>query len=249
MIATDLDSSSPEFLDGIRLPIAGLTQMTTLDYPDHLACVVFLQGCPLRCGYCHNGHMMPPRRGDESEWQAVREFLESRRGLLEAVVFSGGEPTLHNALPTAVREVKAMGFKVGLHTAGPYPARLSRLLPWLDWVGLDVKGRGGDFDRICGRPGIWQRNSQSLMALLDGGVDFECRTTVHWRDFSLAEVERLALTLADCGVRRYAIQVARTRQCLDPAYCQPVENAPPRAMLAGLVKRLAPHFERIELRE
>ena len=67
MIATDLDSSSPEFLDGIRLPIAGLTQMTTLDYPDHLACVVFLQGCPLRCGYCHNGHMMPPRRGAESE--------------------------------------------------------------------------------------------------------------------------------------------------------------------------------------
>ena len=90
MIATDLDSSSPEFLDGIRLPIAGLTQMTTLDYPDHLACVVFLQGCPLRCGYCHNGHMMPPRRSVESEWQAVREFLESRRGLLEAVVFSGG---------------------------------------------------------------------------------------------------------------------------------------------------------------
>lgn len=249
MIATDLDPPPFASLDGIRLPIAGLTQMTTLDYPDHLACVVFLQGCPLRCGYCHNGHMMPPRRGDESEWQAVREFLESRRGLLEAVVFSGGEPTLHNALPTAVREVKAMGFKVGLHTAGTYPARLSRLLPWLDWVGLDVKGRGGDFDRICGRPGIWQRNSQSLMALLDGGVDFECRTTVHWRDFSLAELERLALTLADCGVRRYAIQVARTRQCLDPAYCQPVENAPPRAMLAGLVKRLAPHFERIELRE
>ncbi|MCE8017057.1 anaerobic ribonucleoside-triphosphate reductase activating protein [Halomonas sp. MCCC 1A17488] len=249
MIATDLDPPALAPLDGIRLPIAGLTQMTTLDYPDHLACVVFLQGCPLRCGYCHNDHMMPPRRGDESEWQAVREFLESRRGLLEAVVFSGGEPTLHNALPAAVREVKAMGFKVGLHTAGPYPARLSRLLPWLDWVGLDVKGRGSDFDRICGRPGIWQRNSRCLMALLNGDVDFECRTTVHWRDFSLAEVERLALTLADCGVRRYAIQVARTRQCLDPAYCQPVENAPPRAMLAGLVRRLAPHFERIELRE
>ncbi|QTP53357.1 anaerobic ribonucleoside-triphosphate reductase activating protein [Billgrantia sulfidoxydans] len=248
MIATDLDPPALAPLDGIRLPIAGLTQMTTLDYPDHLACVVFLQGCPLRCGYCHNDHMMPPRRGDESEWQAVREFLESRRGLLEAVVFSGGEPTLHNALPTAVREVKAMGFKVGLHTAGPYPARLSRLLPWLDWVGLDVKGRGSDFDRICGRPGIWQRNSRCLMALLNGDVDFECRTTVHWRDFSLAEVERLALTLADCGVRRYAIQVARTRQCLDPAYCQPVENAPPQAMLAGLVRRLAPHFERIELR-
>ncbi|MCE8017052.1 anaerobic ribonucleoside-triphosphate reductase activating protein [Halomonas sp. MCCC 1A17488] len=236
-------------LDGIRLPVAGMNQLTTLDYPDHLACVVFLQGCPLRCGYCDNSQRMTPRRGDESEWQAVREFLEHRRGLLEAVVFSGGEPTLHNALPIAIREVKAMGFKVGLHTAGPYPARLTRLLPHLDWVGLDVKGRGRDFDRICGRPGIWQRNSQSLMALLESGIDFECRTTVHWRDFDLADVERLALTLADCGVRRYAIQVARTRDCLDPTYCQPVAGAPPRAMLAGLVKRLAPNFERIELRE
>ncbi|MFW3615189.1 anaerobic ribonucleoside-triphosphate reductase activating protein [Billgrantia antri] len=249
MIASDLDSPYTTPIDGIRLPIAGLTQMTTQDYPDHLACVVFLQGCPLRCGYCDNSHRMAPRRGDESEWQAVREFLEERRGLLEAVVFSGGEPTLHNALPAAVREVKAMGFKAGLHTAGSYPGRLSRLLPWLDWVGLDVKGRGIDFDRICGRPGIWQRNSQSLMTLLESEVEFECRTTVHWRDFNLVEVERLALTLADCGVRHYAVQMARTRNCLDPAYCQPVESAPPRGMLTGLVKRLAPHFERIELRE
>lgn len=249
MIATDLGPPALSPLDGIRLPVAGMTQMTTLDYPDHLACVVFLQGCPLRCGYCHNSHMMSPRRGDEGEWQAVREFLESRRGLLDAVVFSGGEPTLHNALPAAMRETQAMGFKVGLHTAGPYPARLARLLPWLDWVGLDVKGHARDFDRICGRPGICQRNSQSLMTLLDSSMSFECRTTVHWRDFSLADVERLALTLADCGVRHYAIQTARTRQCLDPAYCQPVENAPPRAMLAGLVKRLAPHFESIELRD
>ncbi|MGR2738789.1 anaerobic ribonucleoside-triphosphate reductase activating protein [Billgrantia sp. Q4P2] len=249
MIATDLDTSCNTPIGGIRLPIAGMTQMTALDYPDHLACVVFLQGCPLRCGYCDNSQRMAPRRGDESEWQAVRAFLEERRGLLEGVVFSGGEPTLHNALPAAIREVKTMGFKVGLHTAGPYPARLLRLLPWLDWVGLDVKGRGRDFDRICGRTGIWQRNSQSLTTLLDSGIDFECRTTVHWRDFDLRDVEHLALTLADCGVRRYAIQVARTRGCLDPAYCQPVAGAPPRAMLAGLVKRLAPNFEHIELRE
>ena len=223
--------------------------MTTLDYPGHLACVVFLQGCPLRCGYCHNPHMVDPRRGKTQEWQEIREFLASRRGLLEAVVFSGGEPTLHRDLLAAIREAKAMGFKVGLHTAGPYPERLARLLPQLDWVGLDVKGRGRDFDRICGRPGIWQRHSQSLVALLDSGIDFECRTTVHWKDFTIADVERLALTLADCGVRHYALQVARTEQCMDPDYCQPVENAPPRALLAGLVKRLVPHFERIELRE
>ena len=134
---TTLDDITTK-LSSIRLPIAGLVPMTTLDYPDHLACVVFLQGCPLRCGYCHNPNMIPPRRGEPQEWQAILEFLSTRQGLLEAVVFSGGEPTLNADLSDAVKEVKALGFKVGLHTAGPYPDRLTQLLPHLDWVGLDV---------------------------------------------------------------------------------------------------------------
>lgn len=232
----------------LRLPIAGLVPMTTLDYPDHLACVVFLQGCPLRCGYCHNPHMIPPRRGEPHEWQAVLEFLSTRRGLLEAVVFSGGEPTLNAGLPAAVKEVKALGFKVGLHTAGPYPDHLARLLPYLDWVGLDVKGRGKAFDRICGRPGIWKRHIRSLAVLLNSGLNFECRTTIHWQDFQLADVESLALTLADCGVRRYVLQVARSEQCLVPSYSQPDANTLSTAQLKVLVKRLKPYFDQLELR-
>lgn len=232
----------------VRLPIAGLVPMTTLDYPDHLACVVFLQGCPLRCGYCHNPTMIPPRRGKPHEWQAILKFLSTRQGLLEAVVFSGGEPTLNGGLHAAVKEVKALGFKVGLHTAGPYPDRLTQLLPHLDWVGLDVKGRGKEFDRICGRPGIWRLHARSLEALLNSGISFECRTTIHWKDFQLADAERLALSLADCGVRHYALQIARSRQCLDPSYAQPVINAPSTAHLNALVKRLEPHFSQLELR-
>lgn len=246
-LITTLDDASNETAT-VRLPIAGLVPMTTLDYPDHLACVVFLQGCPLRCGYCHNPNMIAPRRGEPHEWQAVLEFLASREGLLEAVVFSGGEPTLNTGLPAAVKQVKARGFKVGLHTAGVYPDRLARLLPHLDWVGLDVKGRGKAFDRICGRPGIWQLHARSLGALIESGVSFECRTTIHWQDFQLDDVERLALTLADCGVRHYALQVARSEQCLDPSYAQPITSAPSTARLNALIKRLKPHFDRLELR-
>ncbi|MGL6159034.1 anaerobic ribonucleoside-triphosphate reductase activating protein [Microbulbifer sp.] len=232
----------------IRLPIAGLTQLTTLDFPGHLACVVFTQGCPLRCGYCHNPQMILPRRGKVREWQGIRDFLESRRGLLEAVVFSGGEPTLHPQLPEAVAQASAMGFKVGLHTAGPYPAKLAELLPLLDWVGLDVKGNGPEYDRICGRPGLWRRHTRSLALLLDSGIDFECRTTVHWRDFSLTDVENLALALADRGVRRYAIQAARGEQCLNPAYRQPAIGTPTPDMLEKLVARLEHRFDSLSLR-
>lgn len=233
----------------IRLPVAGLTRLTTLDFPGRLAGVVFLQGCPLRCGYCHNPQMLAPRRGETAEWAAVRDFLEARRGLLEGVVFSGGEPVMHRDLPAAVDEARAMGFAVGLHTAGAYPERLRTLLPRLDWVGLDVKGEASRVETIVGRPGIAPRLARSLDVMLEGDVAFECRTTLHGRDFTLADAERLALTLAARGVRHYALQFARHDQCLDPRYAAPVPGGPSRADLEALVERLTPRFETLVLRD
>ncbi|WP_053070585.1 anaerobic ribonucleoside-triphosphate reductase activating protein [Halomonas sp. PR-M31] len=240
------DNSS---LDAIRLPVAGLVPMTTLDYPGHLACVVFLQGCPLRCGYCHNPQMLSSRQGTLQEWAEIRGFLESRKGLLDAVVFSGGEPTMHADLAAAMREAKTLGFKVGLHTAGVYPKRLETLLPWLDWVGLDVKGHANNFERVAGRPGLWKNHAQSLALLLDSGIALECRTTIHWRDFDLETVKRLALNLIECGVEHYALQIARQDQCLNPKYQQPVMNRPTRQALERLIVRLEPQFSSLVLRD
>lgn len=238
----------------IRLPVAGLTPMTTLDYPGHLACVVFLQGCPLRCGYCHNPQMLESRRAKASEWAEIETFLTNRRGLLEGVVFSGGEPTLHPELPDAVSAARAMGFKVGLHTSGVYPRRLAELLAHLDWVGLDVKGlnvRGSvdHFDTIVGRPGLASAHADSLAMLLESNVDLECRTTLHWRDFTLDSLHRLALSLARRGVKHYALQVARTDQCLDPGYSGPQPGTPAPTELRALVDELAPAFDTLVLRE
>ncbi|WFM71240.1 anaerobic ribonucleoside-triphosphate reductase activating protein [Halomonas sp. CKK8] len=230
------------------LPVASLTASSTTDFPGRRAAVIHLQGCPLQCGYCEVSEMASPRRGEPGEWEAMRAFLEARPDGLDAVVFSGGEPTLHADLPRALAEAREMGLAVGLHTAGPYPERLAALLPRLDWVALDVKGRGRDFDRVCGRRGIWQQHARSLSLLLEGDTPFECRTTVHWRDFALEDLERLAMTLADCGVRHYVLQVARVERCRDPDYCLPVAGAPPREALEALVRRLAPHFERLTLR-
>ncbi|MDR5907687.1 anaerobic ribonucleoside-triphosphate reductase activating protein [Franzmannia qiaohouensis] len=232
----------------LRLPVAGLTPMTTLDYPEHLACVVFLQGCPLRCGYCHNPGMLASRRGEHGEWDGIEAFLRNRRGLLEGVVFSGGEPTLHAELAGAVERARALGFKVGLHTAGVYPRRLQALLPWLDWVGLDVKGLADDIDRIVGRRGMATPHEQSLALLLNSGIALECRTTVHWRDFDLERLRRLALDLAERGASHYAIQLARAGQCLDARYAEPVPGAPTTAEIEALVSELRPNFKRLTLR-
>ncbi|NWN81912.1 MAG: anaerobic ribonucleoside-triphosphate reductase activating protein [Halomonas sp.] len=239
----------PEPSRSIQLPIAGFDARDDHAFPGRRAAVVYLQGCPLACGYCETASSMgPARRPAPGEWQALEALLAARIGEIEAVVFSGGEPTLHPGLPAAADACRALGLAVGLHTAGPYPEHLERLLPRLDWVALDTKGHGADFDRVCGRPGIWRHHALSLSLLLEDRIPFECRTTLHWRDFTLESLERLAMTLADCGVRRYAIQPARLERCLDPAYRSAVEDVPPREALETLVRRLRPHFERVELR-
>src|SRR3954470_21541171 len=97
-----------------ELRIGGFVPFSGIDYPHHLSAVVFCQGCPWRCGYCHNAHLQPARGESERTWDDVLAFLGRRRSLLDAVVFSGGEPTLQAGLGAAMQDVKAMGYKVGL---------------------------------------------------------------------------------------------------------------------------------------
>ena len=96
--------------DPATMRIGGFVPFTSIDYPGELAAVVFCQGCPWRCSYCHNPHLLDARSTELLDWQALLEVLSLRKGLLDAVVFSGGEPTLQDTLPGAITEVKKMGF-------------------------------------------------------------------------------------------------------------------------------------------
>jgi pyruvate formate lyase activating enzyme len=199
------------------LRIGGLTPVTTVDYPGELSAVVFCQGCPWRCRYCHNGHLLPAESDGLTPWSAVIAFLERRRGLLDAVVFSGGEPTLQAALPAAMEEAKSAGFKIGLHTAGPYPDRLRRLLPYLDWVGLDIKALPGDYPKITGVPGSGESAWESLELLLSTGIALEVRTTL-MPDWTLeGDIRPLMSGLAAAGVKTCVLQHCRTESTLDPS--------------------------------
>lgn len=191
------------------LRVGGLTPFTATDYPGHLAAVVFCQGCPWRCAYCHNPHLIPPRASSQIEWLEVTRFLEQRVGLLDAVVFSGGEPILQSGLEHALGEVRAMGFKCGLHTAGAYPQHLAAVLPLLDWVGFDIKANFVEYEEITQVPGSGCSAEASLQALLASGVPFECRTTVDLHYFDSQKLIELAQSLAVRGVRHYALQTCR----------------------------------------
>ena len=214
------------------LRIGGLTPLTTIDYPGALAAVVFLQGCPWRCGYCHNQHLLPATQGAMS-WQDVRDFLLRRQGLLDAVVFSGGEPTWQPGLPAAAREVRALGFRVGLHSAGIFPQRLAGMLDAVDWVGLDIKAPAARYDAVTGVPGGGVKARSALARVQRSGVAYECRTTWHEGLFPSEELLALGGELADAGVAHWSVQG-----------CDGRASAAAARVLAPLV----PRFESLLLR-
>ncbi len=223
--------------------IGGLTPFTSIDYPGKLAAVVFVQGCPWRCGYCHNPHLQQRGAAAGPSWADTLAWLRRRAGLIDAVVFSGGEPTIEPALGAAMDEARALGLAVGLHSGGIYPRRLREVLPRADWIGLDVKAPLADdalHDRVTGVAGSAAAARESLRIVLGSGVDSELRTTAHAALLDDAALLRLAEGLAAQGATHYALQVARPAGGLPAA----AADYPAPSTLA----RLGALFERFTLR-
>ena len=195
------------------LVIAGLVPMSTVDWPDHLSATVFTQGCPWNCFYCHNQALIPVRTPGVVAWQEVRDLLRRRRGLLDGVVFTGGEALRQDGLADAAREVKAAGFAVGLHTAGMYPRRLRDLVEdgLVDWVGLDVKALPEHYTQVVGRPNAAAKVWQSLDVVVGSGVEAEVRTTVVPGDVTADDAVEVARRAHEAGARVYALQQVRAR--------------------------------------
>jgi len=208
------DCRAEESADLLR--IGGVTAFTATDYPGLLSAVVFVQGCPWRCGYCHNPHLQSRARSyNAPHWRSVRDLLKRRAGLVDAVVFSGGEPTIDPALEAAIDDTRALGFKIGVHSGGAYPRRLQRVLPRLDWIGFDVKAPFDAYDAITGMPGSGRHARDSAAAILASGIEHEFRTTIHPHLHDAQDVLAMAHALAAMGVKNYALQVFRTEGCAD----------------------------------
>ncbi|RRD51299.1 anaerobic ribonucleoside-triphosphate reductase activating protein [Buchananella hordeovulneris] len=193
------------------LQIAGLVPLSTTDWPDRLTATVYLQGCPWRCTYCHNCDLIDPRTPGRVPWAAVEALLERRAGLLDGVVFSGGEATRQAGLADALARVRRAGFATGLHTAGAYPRRLAALLPLLDWVGLDLKALPAHYPAVAGPGARGQDAWDCLDLLVAAGIAHEVRTTVHPGSVAATDALAVAHAAAARGARCFALQEARTR--------------------------------------
>ncbi|MGX1739344.1 anaerobic ribonucleoside-triphosphate reductase activating protein [Corynebacterium flavescens] len=187
----------------VALPVGGIVPFSATDWPGRLTLSVFTQGCPLRCVYCHN----PSLQGfapTPYTFESALSLLEERRGLLDGMVISGGEPLSCHALPAAIAAVHAAGFEVGLHTSGYSPKRLAVVLDdpstRPEWIGFDVKALTRDIPGVAGcTPAVAQRMKESLglvaRAAAENGMGLQLRTTL-WHgspmDNSLAELKELA---------------------------------------------------------
>lgn len=198
-------SVSDDCREPADLRIAGITPFTTVDFPGRLAAVVHLQGCPLACPYCHVPHLQPVGPG-KIAWSDVSHLLDARHGLLDGIVFTGGEACGQKALASAVQDCRVRGYATALHTSGLYPQMLARVLPYLDWVGLDWKAPPRDTSRVTGMAGLGQRFTDSLSLVLGSGVAHEIRTTWHPDHLSQEDMIDMAHHLARAGVEEWVIQ-------------------------------------------
>jgi pyruvate formate lyase activating enzyme len=196
------------------LRIGGLERLSLVDWPGQLAAVVFCQGCGWHCRYCHNPHLIPFPPASKFAWPDIMAWLEHRRGLLDAVVFSGGEPTLQPGLYAAMKEARALDFKIGLHTGGPVPENLHPLLSLLDWVGFDFKAPFSSYARITGHPHGEQART-SFQMLGSARVRCEVRTTWHPHLLSKEDLSDMARSLSEAGCTEWIIQRFRPDGCTD----------------------------------
>lgn len=161
--------------------IAGLQKMTLLDFPGKVACTVFLQGCNFRCPFCHNSDLLPGQGQPGMAAEELLAFLQKRKGLLEGVCITGGEPTLQPQLMELMTAIKALGYAVKLDTNGSRPQVLRQLVEAgvVDYVAMDIKNSREEYTATAGiQESLLPQVEESIRYLLSGVVDYEFRTTV-----------------------------------------------------------------------
>jgi pyruvate formate lyase activating enzyme len=204
------------------MKIAALVKTSLVDYPGRLAAVLFTQGCNFRCGYCHNQELLDSKAQRSLIRPAdVFSYLEKRKGLLEGVVITGGEPTLQVDLMKLLQPIKSMGYLIKLDSNGTAPGVIKTLIDsrLIDYVAMDVKAPPERYQVICGRPVDLAAISQSIALLRSAAVAYEFRTTfAPGLDFEgLAKIRDWVGGTDHWVIQRYRAPVVTTGQA--PDFC------------------------------
>ena len=219
------------------MKIGGLQKLTLIDYPGKIACTVFLCGCNFRCRWCYNPELVLPEKIKKQPQILEKEFfdfLKSRRGLLEGVCISGGEPTIHKDLPNFIKKIKKLGYLIKLDTNGSNPEVLKKLINGnlLNYIAVDIK----EFKE--------KNLEKSIKILKESKIEYEFRTTVVPIVLDKKKILKIARWLTPA--KRYYLQNFRPEKTVDLKF-EKIKPYPNEYLLE-IQKAIAPFFEICQIR-
>ncbi|MBP8638979.1 MAG: anaerobic ribonucleoside-triphosphate reductase activating protein [Dictyoglomi bacterium] len=198
--------------------IGGLHKLSLIDYPGKLSAVIFTRGCNFRCPYCHNPELIESNGGDFIEEDKILSFLDERKGKLDGVVVTGGEPTLQSEIVEFLERIKRLGFFVKLDTNGSYPERIKELIDrkLLDYIAMDIKAPLYKYNRTTLTSIDTERIVESIHLIMNSGIDYEFRTTVVRSLLSRDDFPKIGEMIK--SAKLFVLQEFRPTKTLDPDF-------------------------------
>jgi len=233
------------------MKIKGIQNLTLIDYPGKIACTIFLFGCNFRCGFCHNPELVLAPDGKEITQKEILEFLKKRRGQLEGVCFTGGEP-LATLEKEFVKSIKEMGYFIKIDTNGSFPSMLKEFLDeeLVDYVAMDLKSSFENYSAVVGVAVNINKIKESIKLIFYSGVDYEFRTTVVPRfhdDGEIAQIGKDIFSLLKQKPKKYFLQGFQNNgKFIDAEYRS--EKNVPKEKLDRLKKVVGIYFEEVGIR-
>ena len=230
------------------LVFKGIQKTTLIDFPGEVACTVFLPKCNFRCGYCHNKQLvLEQETGISITEKQLFDFLDGRKGFLDGVCITGGEPSLHKALPEFCRKLKEKGFLVKVDTNGSNSTMLKQMVDEkiVDYIAMDIKAPLEKYDVVAGVKVNKEAIKKSVELIRKSGLDYEFRTTVLPK--LVSEEDLLAIGKWLNGSKLYALQqFYAVGELLDESLKS--QKPYPKQKLLAFKKMLEPYFSKVEVR-
>ena len=189
----------------VHMKISGLQKVSLVDFDGHVAATIFTAGCNFACPFCHNSSLVigSPDAIDENE---VLAYLQKRKNVLDSVVISGGEPTLHPDLPNFIKKIKKMGYLIKLDTNGTNTDMVKYLVEnhLIDYIAMDIKNSMEKYPTITGKMVDISSIENTIQYIMTCGIDYEFRTTLVAEYHTIDDIESICQYIA--GAKRYFLQ-------------------------------------------
>jgi pyruvate formate lyase activating enzyme len=204
-----------------KMKIGGLQKISLIDYPGLISAIVFLQGCNFKCPYCHNPELVEPKLfGPCLDEKEIFKFLKMRKGKLDAVTISGGEPTLQKELISFIRKIKKMGYAVKLDTNGSQPQVVAKLLAekLLDFIAMDIKAPLDKYNNAVKSSVDQEKIKECINIILQSKIPYEFRTTIVKSMLTEKDILKIAGDIK--SARRYVLQRFVPEKTLEKIFLQ-----------------------------